>query len=238
LYGIVNGIGYEHFNPRIDKLIYKNYDLENIEVKKENKENLQQEVGLPIKDVPVIGLIHRLVDQKGLDLIENVFDKLMKHDLQFIVLGLGDPYYETMFKKMQEKYPGQVATRIEFNEKLAHKIYAGSDIFLMPSRFEPCGLGQLISLKYGTIPIVRSVGGLADTIHEFDADTKTGNGFVFQKYSANEFLEAVERCLLVYNQKKDAWDYLVKSAISSDYSWDKQAEKYVDLFNVAVDKKK
>ncbi|MGE4283784.1 MAG: glycogen synthase GlgA [Clostridia bacterium] len=236
LYGIVNGIGYEYFNPKTDTMIYKNFDTKNIGVKNENKRDLQQQAGLPVKDVPLISLIHRLVDQKGLDLIEEVFEQLMAHDLQFIVLGMGDPYYENMFKKMQQEYPDKVVSFIEFNEPLAHQIYAGADAFLMPSRFEPCGLGQLISLKYGTIPIVRAVGGLADTIHEFNPDSKEGNGFVFEEYSSEQFLAAVERCLQLYNQEKDLWNSLVKSAMSYDYSWDKQADKYIELFHLAVDK--
>ncbi|MDK2810894.1 MAG: starch synthase [Petroclostridium sp.] len=238
LYGIVNGIGTEQFNPNSDPMIYKNYDVNHIELKKDNKHGLQKEAGLPLKDVPLIGLVHRLVEQKGLDLIIDVFDELMNFDVQFVVLGLGDPYYERMFKKLQEKYPDKVATFFEFNEALAHKIYAGSDIFLMPSRFEPCGLGQLISLKYGTIPIVRAVGGLVDTIQDFNLGTATGNGFVFEEYSPEAFFQAVKRCLSIYNDRKDLWDNLVKSALTSDYSWDKQAEKYIHLFRLATEKNK
>ncbi len=236
LYGIVNGIDSQYFNPKFDRMIYKNYGIAHIEVKRENKQALQREVGLPVKDVPVLGLIHRLVSQKGLELIEEISEQMMGCDLQFIILGLGDPFYEDMFKNMQAKYPDKVATFIEFNEPLAHKIYAGCDMFLMPSAFEPCGLGQLISLSYGTIPIVRATGGLKDTIIDFDAETKEGNGFMFEKYKAKALLKTIERALEVYHKKPAAWTQLVKSAMKADFSWYKQADKYLQLYHKAVRK--
>jgi starch synthase len=238
LYGIVNGISTEQFNPKTDVMLYKNYDKHSLDNKKDNKFHLQKEIGLPIKDIPMIGIVHRLVDQKGLDLIDEIVEDLMKYDIQLVVLGIGDPYYEEMFKSIQIRYPDKAATFIEFNESLAHKIYAASDIFLMPSRFEPCGLGQLISLTYGTIPIVRAVGGLVDTIEDFNLDTKTGNGFVFKSYTPEALLETIKRCLLIYNEKKDIWNILVQSALDTDFSWDKQANKYIDLFYLAMKKNK
>ncbi len=238
LCGIVNGISYEQFNPETDEMIYKNYGIHNPGFKKENKKALQKQSGLPVKeDIPLVGLVHRLVDQKGLDLVLAVMDKLlMQQRVQFVMLGLGDPYFVKKFKNLQKKYSDSMAAFFEFNEVLAHRIYAGADIFLMPSRFEPCGLGQMISLKYGTIPVVRAVGGLADTIRDFDPDTQEGNGFVFEEYSSKAFLNAMERCLSVYTERKDIWDKLVKTALSEDFSWDRQADKYIDLFLAAMKK--
>ena len=236
LYGIVNGISDEHFNPKTDKTLVKNYDANDIEAKKENKVFLQKRINLPVKDVPIFGIVSRLVDQKGLDLIADIFDKMMEHDVQFVLLGLGSPHYEDMFRKFAEKYPDKVASFNEFNEPLAQQIYAGSDIFFMPSRFEPCGLGQLISLKYGTIPIVRQTGGLADTICDYNLETGEGNGFMFKEYQSEKLLDAVERCINVYKNYPDKWKELVKNALLSDFSWDKQAGKYIELYNIALAK--
>ncbi len=235
LYGIVNGISYKEFNPEHDPMIYENYNYKNLDVKKKNKNTLQKECGLKESDMPIIGLISRLVDQKGLDLIEEIMEDLMEINIQLVVLGIGDPYYEEMFKEMEKRYPNRVAVFIEFNEELAHKIYAGSDIFLMPSLFEPCGLGQLISLRYGTIPIVRSVGGLADTIKNFEQGKKEGNGFTFEKYNSLELLKTIERCIEVYHQK-DIWGSLVKGVMKLDFSWNKQADKYKELYSKALKK--
>ncbi len=235
LYGIVNGIDARDFNPAYDTFIYKNYDARSMENKKLNKSALQKSVHLPVKDVPVLGLIHRLVSQKGLDLIKQIEEQILRHDLQFIVLGVGDPYYEEMFKKMQQKYPTKVATFIEFNEALAHNIYAGADMFLMPSVFEPCGLGQLISLKYGTIPIVRHTGGLIDTIQDFNISTHTGNGFAFSEYASEGLLDAIERAIDVYTKHPQVWTSLVAASLSADYSWEKQANKYVQIYGKAVE---
>ncbi|MCX7711534.1 MAG: glycogen synthase GlgA [Clostridia bacterium] len=236
LYGIVNGISYEEFNPAEDPKIYKNYSLENYEDKKQNKYALQKEVGLPKSDKPLIGIVHRLTAQKGLDLILDVMDEIMESDVQFVLLGLGDPYYENKFKEYAEKYPDKMKVIIEFNVTLAQRIYSGSDVFLMPSRFEPCGLGQLISLRYGTIPIVRSTGGLADTVLDFNADEKQGNGFTFTDYTSEAFLNALKRAIKVYNQKPEAWDMLIQRALESDFSWKTSAEKYLKLYKLAVEK--
>ena len=172
LFGIVNGIDYEVFNPGTDPRIHKNYGIETINLKKENKYALQKEMGLPQKDVPVIGLISRLTGQKGLNFIMDEIDEMLKNDIKFILLGAGDEFYETGFEKIEKKYPEQVGVFIGFNAPLAQRIYAGSDMFLMPSRFEPCGLGQLFSLRYGTIPIVRLTGGLAETVFDVDEDKR------------------------------------------------------------------
>ncbi|HOJ12700.1 MAG TPA: glycogen synthase GlgA [Clostridiales bacterium] len=238
LFGIVNGISYEEFDPSTDKRIYRNYDSMLVENKKENKYALQKETGLPVGDMPVIGLISRLSGQKGLELIIDRIDEIMKHNLQFILLGTGDPYYESSFLKIKNKYMDKMAVYIEFNAVLAQRIYAGSDMFLMPSRFEPCGLGQIISLRYGTIPIVRATGGLSETITDYYRDKDRGNGFSFDEFSSDEFLKTMEGALMLYNQRPEEWRKLVKRALEQDFSWRRSAEKYVKLYNAAIKRKK
>lgn len=235
LYGIVNGINIHEFNPKTDPRIYKNYDLTNIADKKDNKFALQREMNLPEKDVPMIGLVSRLVDQKGLNLIAEIIDKLMQKDIQFVVLGEGEPYYEQFFKNLKTNYPDKVATNIGFNGILAQRIYAGSDLFLMPSKFEPCGLGQLISLRYGTIPIVRATGGLADTIINYNPQTGIGNGFSFQDYEPAELLKTIQSAIGIY-QDKQQWAKLVRSAMDSDHSWNRSAAEYMELYSRAISK--
>lgn len=237
LYGIVNGIHYCDFDPMTDSCILRNYDHQSVENKKENKYALQKTMHLPVGDVPVIGLISRLVDQKGLDLIAEIFEDLMTKDVQFVLLGSGDRYYEKFFKDMAKHFPDKIGVYIGFNAALAQQIYAGCDMFLMPSRFEPCGLGQLISLRYGTIPIVRATGGLADTVSNYDPFSKRGNGFVFKEYVAEKLLDAIERALYVYRDRKDLWTDLVKKALESDFSWENSAKEYVELYHTAIEKK-
>jgi len=236
LYGIINGLDYQEFNPSIDPHIYRQYSLENLNDKKANKEALQKELGLPQRDVPLLGLVSRLVDQKGLDLIEEITDDLLKEDIQLVVLGSGDAKYEDLFTELQQKNPDKVGAHIGFNAPLAQRIYAGSDMFLMPSRFEPCGLGQLISLKYGTIPLVRATGGLADTIKEFEVNFNTGNGFVFTEYKGSELLKTVDRAIEVYN-KPQLWQVLIRNAMEADFSWDRSAHEYVKLYRLGMKKR-
>ena len=238
LYGIINGISYEENNPATDSSIYKNYDVSSIKNKAQNKHKLQKEMGLPKSDVPLVGLISRLVNQKGLDLIGECIHQIMKTDLQLVILGLGDEYYENLFKNLRQKYPDKVGVFIGFNAELAQKIYAGSDMFLMPSKFEPCGLGQLISLRYGTIPIVRETGGLADTIRDYNPLTKEGNGFTFKEYSSNELLKTINRSVDLYKSDKKIWLKLIEDAMNEDFSWNRSAEKYIELYKDAVKKKK
>lgn len=238
LHGIVNGINYHEFNPKTDPRIFRTYDSHSIEDKYENKYALQKEMDLPVKDVPVIGLISRLVDQKGLDLITNVFDELIKEDLQFVLLGTGDKYYEERFAEMREKYPDKVGVYLGYNGILAQRIYAGADMFLMPSKFEPCGLGQLISLRYGTIPIVRATGGLADTIVDYDQKTSSGNGFSFESYNARDMLDTIRRALNVYRKSPEEWWHLVINALEQDFSWNRSSAEYLELYDLAVSKHK
>lgn len=236
LYGIVNGIDTVAYDPEEDTKIYKNYGLKNIKAKSINKKELQLELGLPTTNVPVISMVTRLVDQKGLELIKDIMPELMKMDIQLVVLGLGDPYYENLFKAYQKDYPNKVCARIEFNDVLAHRIYAGSDIFLMPSKFEPCGLGQLIALRYGTVPLVRETGGLADTVSNFAIETEEGNGFSFKEYSSRALLKTIVRAVSVYKNLPDIWEKIMKEAISEDFSWKNVSDNYIDLYKKAIDK--
>lgn len=237
LFGIVNGINIHEFNPKTDPRIYRNYDINNLADKKDNKFALQRELGLPERDVPVIGMVTRLVDQKGLDLLDEIKDELLQEDIQLVVLGTGDPHYEDMLRRMKEKYPDKVAVYIGFNGILAQRIYAGSDMFLMPSRFEPCGLGQLISLRYGTIPIVRATGGLADTVVDYNPETGMGNGFSFDHYSAFELLHTIRRALNTYRDR-ERWGKLMRAAMEADFSWNRSAAEYLEVFDRAIMKRR
>ncbi|MHB1042588.1 MAG: glycogen synthase GlgA [Eubacteriales bacterium] len=236
LYGIVNGINYHEFNPRTDPRIYRNFDQYSVINKKDNKYSLQKEMGLPVKDVPLVGLISRLVDQKGLDLIAGIVDELMGMDVQLVVLGSGDRYYEQLFESIRVRYPEKMGLYIGFNAVLAQRIYAGSDMFLMPSRFEPCGLGQLISLRYGTIPIVRFTGGLADTVHDYNPETGSGNGFGFNEYNSRALINTIHRALQLYNEQPEQWLRLVNNAMEQDFSWARSGVEYLQLFKEAMNK--
>ncbi|NLO89138.1 MAG: glycogen synthase GlgA [Clostridia bacterium] len=238
LYGIVNGIDYHKFNPETDENIYKNYSLDTIENKIENKYRLQEELGLPRKDVPVISLISRLVAQKGLDLVGQIMNDLLKEDVQFILLGTGEDYYQQMFSQIKVRYKDKAAIIIGFDPVLAQKIYAGSDIFLMPSKFEPCGLSQLISLRYGTIPVVHATGGLEDTIIDFPTDPEKGNGFSFKNFSVSDFWITLQRALDLFNNHPDQWRKIISNAMTADFSWDKSAKKYISLYEKALEKRK
>lgn len=231
LYGIVNGIDYEEFNPQKDPLIVKTFTKTKINDKDANKLALQQELNLTVDEkIPMIGLISRLVDQKGLDLIACVFDEILAEEVQFVILGTGDQIYENLFREAMKRYPGKVSANIRFDNVLAHKIYASSDLFLMPSLFEPCGLGQLISLRYGTLPIVRETGGLKDTVIAYNEVTGEGNGFGFSNYNAHEMLHTIRRAIALC-RKKTLRNKLRKEAMSCDYSWQNSAVKYLELYH-------
>ncbi|NLY17737.1 MAG: glycogen synthase GlgA [Clostridiaceae bacterium] len=235
LYGIVNGISYDVFNPETDPHLYCNFNENSLSLKAENKKLLQKELGLPQRNVPLICVIHRLVEQKGLFMVCDTFRQMMMMDVQFVLLGLGDPFYENAFLKFMKEYPEQVSVRIEFNENLAHKIYAGSDFFLMPSTFEPCGLGQMISLRYGTIPVVRETGGLKDTIIDIDSDFGRGNGFSFKEITPTDFIKTIKRAVDTYRDKPGTWLELVKRGLKSDFSWNRSAKEYIALYEVALE---
>lgn len=237
LYGIINGVDYDEWNPEKDEFIASKYDLSNIRKKMKNKSALVEENGLPfVKNVPLIGLISRLDDQKGFDILTEVIDEIMNLELQFVLLGTGDKKYHENFIKIKEKYQQKVGINLKFDNRVAHLIYAGSDYFLMPSKFEPCGLGQLISFRYGTIPIVRATGGLYDTVEDFDVLTSKGTGIVFTEYSGRALLGSIRRALDIYNNKK-AYAKLIINAMIQDFSWENSARKYITLFQKAIEKK-
>ena len=231
LYGIVNGIDYELYNPKVDKKIFYNYDMKNIKQKVKNKLKLQEKLGFTVtEDIPMIGIVTRLVKQKGLDLIVEKLQELLSLPIQIVLLGNGDGYYEDIFQYYASIYPSRISTNIIFDDVLAQQIYAASDMFLMPSLFEPCGIGQLIALKYGSIPIIRETGGLKDTITPYNKYTGKGNGFSFNNYSGHELLEAINRALNLYKDKT-AWAKLVQNAMSSNNSWENSAKNYMELYN-------
>lgn len=232
LTGIVNGIDVDVYNPETDPLIYKNFTAETISDKAVNKRLLQEEMGLPVRDdAPVIGMVTRLVKHKGLDLVKHVFEELLKADLQFVILGSGEWEFETFFYEMAQKHPEKVALKLGFDQRLAHRIYAGADIFLMPSKSEPCGLAQMVALRYGTVPIVRETGGLNDTIT--DSQSGEGNGFTFKNFNAHEMQESVWRAIGGYNDK-NGWDILRKRAMNCDNSWGTSANAYIRLYKEII----
>lgn len=228
LCGIVNGIDTAVYNPETDKSVFANFSAESPEGKAVNKSELQKYVGLPERDVPLIGIVSRLVGHKGFDLVKCVFEDMLKANLQVVILGSGEWEYETFFYEMSKKYPDKVAFKLGFIPDLARKIYAGADIFLMPSKSEPCGLAQMISLRYGTIPIVRKTGGLNDTIR--DVGEENGNGFVFADYNAHAMLESVWRAIGLYDNDKEGWKALVDNALSIDNGWNVSAGIYIKLY--------
>lgn len=237
LFGIINGIDYNDYNPATDLGLYINYDVDSLHLKTKNKLALQAMFNLPEDPkIPLIGIASRLTEQKGYDLLTDVLDPLLRLDLQLVVMGGGDHKYEQLFKKIAKKHSKKVSVHLRFEPRHATKVYAGSDMFLMPSRFEPCGLGQLISLRYGSIPIVRSTGGLADTITDYNARTQKGNGFVFKTYDSRDMLVAIVRAV-ENHRHHDGWIELMKKGMQLSFSWKIPAKKYVKLFRVAIKNK-
>ena len=234
LYGIINGIDTKVWNPDRDKHLPKKYSIKNVEQKAVNKQALAEKFGFEFKeDTPIIGLISRLFDSKGIDLIEKILPQLLKLDIQMIVLGTGDKRYHSFFDQIAKKQSDKFACYLGFNDDLAHLIEGGADILLMPSKYEPCGLNQMYSLNYGTIPVVRETGGLADTVKKFNEKTKEGTGFVFKKYNAKELLTEIKRALKVYRDK-DTWNKIVKAGMKEDFSWNSSAKKYIDLYKTIL----
>ncbi|MCI9181760.1 MAG: glycogen synthase GlgA [Acholeplasmatales bacterium] len=231
-YGIVNGIDVIKYDPSSDKNIYTNYTIKTVKTgKKQNKEALLKEFGLSLEDVPLFGLVSRLVDQKGIDLLMPILDDVIQYsNAKFILMGSGDSYYENFFRTMEAKYPDRFKCYIGYSDPVAQKIYAGCDIFLMPSKFEPCGLGQMIAMRYGTLPLVRETGGLKDTVLPYNEYTNEGTGFSFTNYNATELKDVMFLALNTYNNNKDAWSSLVKQAMEKDYSWSSSAAKYLDIY--------
>jgi len=234
--GIVNGIDYNAYDPQTDGKIYCNYNASDFRKKKfNNKTKLQQELGLAVdKKKYMIGLISRLTDQKGLDLINNVIEGIVDDFTQLVVIGTGDPQYENMFRHYAWKYPDRVSANICYSDDLAHKLYAAADAFLMPSRFEPCGLTQLISFRYGTVPIVRETGGLKDTVKPYNEYENSGDGFSFSNYNADEMLAVINYSKHIFFDKKREWNQIVDRGMANDFSWNASKFKYEGLYNYLI----
>ncbi|HEY1269916.1 MAG TPA: glycosyltransferase, partial [Candidatus Binatia bacterium] len=234
LRGILNGVDYREWNPENDKFIRKKYGPGNMAGKAECKQDLQQFYHLPQRSsTPLVGIVSRLADQKGIDLLLDIVDRVLAMDLQLVILGAGDQKYQELIAALPAAHPKRIGVEIGFDNALAHKIEAGADIFLMPSRYEPCGLNQIYSLKYGTVPVVRATGGLDDTIEDFDPLSGKGNGFKFVEYSGEAFLSAIKRALAVYVNEK-AWKQVVANGMAADFSWERSAADYLQLYRQAT----
>lgn len=232
LYGVVNGIDTDFYNPQTDKFIKSKYSIVNLNKKADNKIVLQKKLGLPIdKKIALIGLVSRLVWQKGIELVT---DEFLKLNCQFVFLGTGDKKLEEGLKKLAEKYPDKFRAIIKFDEELSHLIYAGSDIFLMPSLFEPCGLGQMIAMRYGAVPVVRATGGLKDTVRQLSI--KKADGFVFRKFESEALFAELKKALDIYYEKPKFWKQLMINGMKADFSWEKSAKEYLKIYKMALKK--
>ncbi len=230
LLGILNGIDINFYNPAIDKDIFKRYNIKSIDKKVENKKELQKMLGLPVNaNIPMISIISRLVSHKGIDIVAEAAENLLYNNIQLVILGKGDRDYEMFFENLQRRYPDKVVAYIAFEPKIAKKIYAASDMFLMPSKSEPCGLAQMIASRYGTVPIVRETGGLRDSIH--DCTLGEGNGFTFIDYTADNISNAVNRALHLYYDKKN-WNNLIAEVMNTDFSWNNSAAEYLKMYRL------
>lgn len=226
VFGILNGLDYSIWNPKTDKFIIKNYSLQNLQDKYKSKKDLQNICKLPVKtDVALFGLVSRLAEQKGFDILADAIEKICKMNLQLVILGTGDLKYHVILEDIVKKYPKIISLHLKFDDSLAHKIYAGSDVFLMPSKYEPCGLGQLISMSYGTIPLVFKTGGLADTVTEND-------GFVFDKYKKEDLLKTIDKAIKAFKDKKK-WLRIMQRAMQNNFSWKESAQRYLALYEKA-----
>lgn len=232
LSGIMNGVDYSLWNPESDEFIAENYQSDDMSGKTQCKRDLLKKFKLPLRSMrlPLIGIVSRLADQKGFDLIERILPEVMTMDVLFVVLGTGDSKYHALLKDFARKYPAKIGVRLGFDNALAHKIEAGADMFLMASRYEPCGLNQIYSLKYGTVPIVRATGGLDDSIENFDPATGNGNGFKLQNYNAEELLATIKRAVECFRQP-DVWQKIVQNGMAVDFSWDASAKRYLNLYH-------
>ena len=237
LAGIVNGIDYDLNNPKTDKKIFVNFDVKKLNKKVENKLALQKKLGLPVNaDIPVIGMVSRLIDDKGFGLVEQVLWEIMENDnVQLVILGTGDKRIEEAFRNAQVAYPHKLSMHFYFDAELAQQIYGSCDMFLMPSLYEPCGISQLMAMRYGTVPIVRETGGLRDTVQAYNETTGEGNGFSFAFVNAHDMLYTIRRAIHIFHQPKD-WKKLVTNAMTSDFSWKHSAEEYVELYKWVANK--
>jgi starch synthase len=235
LQGILNGVDYDAWNPTTDKLLPANYSPEDLKGKEACKKALLEKMGVaqPVLDRPVIGIVSRFATQKGFDLIAGVAEELMAMDLYIVALGTGEPEYEELFQSLTAKYPDKFRVKVAYDNTLAHLIEAGADMFLMPSRYEPCGLNQIYSLRYGTVPIVRATGGLYDTVKPFDPERGEGVGFRFSRYEPNAFWDAIERAVAVF-ERPAMWRQLMRNAMARDFSWKSSARQYLALYEKVV----
>ena len=235
LHGILNGIDESVYNPQTDPDIFTPYSTFSGKVK--NKQALQNYMDLPINpNIPILSMVTRLVEQKGLDLIAGVIHEILQMDLQLVILGTGESQYENLFRELAYAYPKKVRTYIEFDESLSRKIYAGSDFFLMPSKFEPCGLSQMICMRYGTVPIVRETGGLKDTIHYYNCNTKKGNGYCFTTYNAHDMLYTIQAAVGLFSDYKSDWQQLVNNCFNTHFNWQMAAETYLYFYRKMTNK--
>jgi starch synthase len=231
LLGILNGVDYKEWDPASDKYIAANYSPQDTTGKVKCKLDLLDQFGLAdARERPVVGIISRLAEQKGLDLLAKAADDLADIDLALVILGTGEEKYHEILTELARRYPGKIAVRLTFDNALAHKIEAGSDMFLMPSRYEPCGLNQIYSLKYGTIPIVRATGGLDDTVEQFYPASGRGNGFKFAGYDVRQLVDTVKQAVTLFEQARPAWQKLVANAMADDFSWERSASNYLALY--------
>jgi len=235
LFGVVNGVDYDEWDPSKDSLIPAKYDRNDMKGKAKCRRILLQKTGLDNKKTPLLGIVSRLSSQKGLDLLYDSLEELVTMGVNLIIIGKGDEHYQNLFAKAAEKYKGKIFVKIGFDESLAHLIYAGCDFFLMPSRYEPCGLGQLIAMRYGTVPIARKTGGLADTIKDYNHISSTGTGFLFSDFTPSAFQDAVKRALCVYADDRKM-KKLVFDSMDADFSWGRSAGRYFELYEKAVKK--
>jgi len=234
LYGILNGVEYSTWNPETDNQIPFNYSTHDLGGKLKNKESLLNHFGMPFDEkTPLIGIVSRMVEQKGFDIFIEALDELLKINAQWIILGSGEDKYEDIFRELVSNYPGKFGTYIGFNNELSHLVEAGADIFLMPSLYEPCGLNQIYSLKYGTVPIVRNTGGLADTIKDWHSQKNIGNGFSFDKYSGGALASAVKSAVETFKDN-NAWKEIQANGMNENFTWNSSAEEYIKLYNLAV----
>jgi starch synthase len=232
--GILNAVDYVAWNPETDPFIAAHYSAKDLDGKAQCKADLLKELGLPSDtSSPVVGTVSRFVAQKGFDLIQQVADRLALEDVILVVLGSGQKEYEDMFRRLNKQFPQKVSVKIAYDDRLAHKIEAGSDIYLMPSHYEPCGLNQIYSLKYGTVPVVRAVGGLEDTVEQFDPRTQKGTGFKFREYTGEAMLDTLRAAVALYRSDQNAWQTLMRNGMAQDYSWSSAARDYVKIYERA-----
>lgn len=232
LHGILNGVDYTEWNPATDRNIAAHYTPENLEGKRDCRRDLLHAFGaehVP-DETPVLGIVSRFATQKGFDLIAQIAPRLLAEDVFLIALGTGEPYYEELFRSIHDRYQGKVAVKIAYDTALAHKVEAGADIFLMPSKYEPCGLNQIYSMKYGTVPVVHATGGLDDTVDEWDAATQTGTGFKYENQTPDDFYAALDRALSVFRNDKKSWAQIMRNGMAKSFTWDKPAAEYVDVY--------